>query len=578
MGIRFVGAGRRCAVVASAAQLAAGLAVPAAAATPGRGPATASQVSLRVISFNDLHGNLQPPAGSSGRVTTGVGTTVDAGGVAYLATHVRQLEAQAKNSLLVSAGDNIGASPLASALFHDEPTIDVMNAMGVQASAVGNHEFDEGYRELLRMQFGGCNPTDGCVFEPTYRGAHFPILGANVQFTNGVPALLPFTVKKVQGIGVGIIGVTLKDLPSVVTPTAVAGLKFGSEVTAINRTADLLDRLGIKTQIVLMHQGDETASGSTPNSCNLTSGTALQIAKTASAKVDAFFTGHSHQQYNCTVTDPSGQPRPLIQGLSFGRLLSVVDFSIDRRTRDVVRSATKATNEIVTRDVTPDPTVQAIVTKAVTQSAPIGNKQVGSITADLVSAAAPSGESPLGDVIADAQLAATTGNNAQIAITNPGGIRANLTYASGPAGEGNGVVTYAEAFAVQPFANIMQTITLTGAQLDAVLEQQWQPQADGSTLVRTLQISSTLHYTQRPAAPLGERISNITVAGVPVSPTAGYRVSINNFLAAGGDGFTVFAQGTDLAGGPIDLDAFTAYLTAHPNLSPPPADRITVVP
>ena len=579
MGIKFIaGAGRRCAVVATAALLAAGLAVPAAAATPGKGPAAASQVSLRVISFNDLHGNLQPPAGSSGRVTTGVGTTVDAGGAAYLATHVKQLEAQAKNSLLVSAGDNIGASPLASALFHDEPTIDVMNAMGVQASAVGNHEFDEGYRELLRMQFGGCHPTDGCVFEPTYRGARFPILGANVTFTNGVPALLPFTIKKVQGIGVGMIGVTLEDLPSVVTPTAVAGLKFGSEVTAIDRTATLLDRLGVKTQIVLMHQGDETEAGSTPNSCNLTSGVALQIARTASAKVDAFFTGHSHQQYNCVVTDPSGQPRPLIQGLSFGRLLSVVDFKIDRRTRDVVRSATKATNEIVTRDVTPDPTVQAIVTKAVTKSAPIGNRPVGSITADLVVAAAASGESPLGDVIADAQLAATLGNNAQIAITNPGGIRTNLTYASSPAGEGNGVVTYAEAFAVQPFANIMQTITLTGAQLDAVLEQQWQPQPDGSTLTRILQISSSLHYTQRPTAAIGSRISDITVAGVPVSPTASYRVSVNNFLAAGGDGFTVFAQGTDLAGGPIDLDAFTAYLTANPNLSPPPADRITVAP
>lgn len=579
MGIGIIaGAGRRCAVVAAAVLLATGLAAPVASATPGRHPAPAAPVSLRVISFNDLHGNLQPPSGSSGRVTTGVGTTVDAGGVAYLATHVKQLEDQVKNSLLVSAGDNIGASPLASALFHDEPTIDVLNAIGVQASAVGNHELDEGYRELLRMQFGGCNPTDGCVFEPTYRGARFPILGANVTFTNGVPALLPFTVKKVQGIPVGIIGVTLQDLPSVVTPSAVAGLKFGSEVTAIDKTANLLDRLGVKTQIVLMHQGDETEAGSTPNSCNLTSGVALQIAKAASAKVDAFFTGHSHQQYNCVVTDPAGQPRPLIQGLSFGRLLSVIDFKIDRRTRDVIRSATTARNEIVTRDVTPDPIVQAIVTKAVTKAAPIGNRQVGTITGDLVTAAAPSGEIPLGDVIADAQLAATAGNDAQIAITNPGGIRASLTYASSPAGEGDGVVTYAEAFAVQPFANIMQTITLTGGQLDAVLEQQWQPQPDGSTVTRILQISSTLHYTQHLTAPIGSRVSDITVAGVPLSPAASYRVSVNNFLAAGGDGFTVFTQGTDLAGGPIDLDAFTAYLTAHPSLSPPPADRITVAP
>ena len=587
MGIGILaGVRRRSALVAAAVLLATGLSAPAASAAPattGYRPSQGSQVSLRVIAFNDLHGNLQPPSGSSGRVVVsvddkGTATTVDAGGAAYLATHIKQLKKQVTNSLVVSAGDNIGASPLASALFHDEPTIDVLNAIGVQASAVGNHEFDEGYQELLRMQSGGCHPTDGCVYEPTFSGARFPILGSNVTLTNGGRALLPFSIKWVQGIPVGIIGVTLHDLPSVVTPTAVAGLKFGDEVAAINRTSGWLDRLGITAQIVLMHQGDDTQANSTPNSCNLKSGVALQIARTASPEVDAFFTGHSHQQYNCVVTDPAGQPRPLIQGSSFGRLLSVVDLKIDRRTRDVVRSATKASNEVVTRDVTPDPAVQAIVTKAVTESAPIGNRPVGTITADLVTAAAPSGEEPLGDVIADAQLAATaTSNGAQIAITNPGGIRGSLSYLSSPAGEGNGVVTYAEAFTVQPFANIMQTITVTGAQLDAVLEQQW-TQTGGVETARILQISSTLHYVQHPSAAIGSRVSDITVAGVPVTPTGSYRVSVNNFLAAGGDGFTVFAQGTNLAGGPIDLDAFTAYLTAHPNLSPPPADRITVAP
>ena len=200
---------------------------------------------------------------------------------------------------------------------------------------------------------------------------------------------------------------------------------------------------------------------------------------------------------------------------------------------------------------------------------------MGSITADITRAAPASGEQPLGDVIADAQLAATESNGAQIAITNPGGIRQDLSFASSTAGEGNGVVTYGEAFAVQPFSNIMQTITLTGAQLDAVLEQQWQPTTP--VTVRILQISASLHYSQTLSRPIGDRVSNITVNGVAVTPTATYRVSVNNFLAAGGDGFTVFAQGTDLAGGPIDLDAFTAYLTAHPNLAPPPADRVTVI-
>jgi len=573
----------RVAGVAAAVLAAGALVAPAAAAAPSdTSPATsagkATPVSVRVIGINDLHGNLQPPSGSSGRVTVGPKMTVDAGGAAYLATHVKQLEAEVHNSLLVSAGDNIGASPLPSALFHDEPTIEFLNDIGLDASVVGNHEFDEGYRELLRMQFGGCSPTDGCQFRPKFSGAKFPFLGANVFFTNGVPALLPFTVKVTGGVRVGIIGVTLRDLPSVVTPAAVAGLKFGDEVAAIDKTANLLDKFGIKTQIVVMHQGDETEPGSTPNSCNVNPGIGIQIAGAASAKVDAFFTGHSHQQYNCMVMDPAGQPRPVIQGLSFGRLLSVVDLKINRSTRDVTRSATYAHNEIVTRDVVPDPKVAALVDLAVSKSASVGNKPVGSITADIVRAAPASGEEPLGDVIADAQLAATaTSNGAQIAITNPGGVRADLTYAQSGS-EGAGVVTYAEAFQVQPFANIMQTITLTGAQLKAVLEQQWQPQPGGTVSVRILQISSTLHYSWSSSAAIGSKISNITVAGVPVDPAAKYRVSVNNFLAAGGDGFTVFAAGTDLAGGPIDLDAFTAYLTAHPNLAPPTGDRITVLP
>ena len=528
-------------------------------------------VDVRLIGMNDFHGNLEPPSGSSGRVTQADGTTVNAGGAVYLATHVKNLEADHKNSLLLSAGDNIGASPLASALFHDEPTIEFLNDIGVDASAVGNHEFDEGYNELLRMQFGGCHPTDGCQFRQRYTGARFPYLGANVYFTNNIPAVLPFTIKNVGGVRIGVIGATLHDLPTVVTPEAVTGLKFGDEVEAIDRTANLLDRLGLKTLIVTMHQGDNTTGAGGPDACNLTGNVAKTIAEKASSKVDAFFTGHSHQQYNCVVTDPAGQPRPLIQGLSFGRLLSVIDIKIDSKTKDVIRAVTVADNVIVTRDVAPDPTVAALVSDAVTKSAPIGNRTVGSITADITRVGPATGEQPLGDVIADAQLAATTGAGAQVAITNPGGIRADLTFASSTAGEGDGVVTYAEAFTVQPFANIMQTVTMTGQQLDDVLEQQWS--ATGPT--RILQISSTLHYTQTLSAPIGSRVSNITISGIPVDPAATYRVSVNNFLAAGGDGFTVFTQGTDVTGGPVDLDAFTAYLTAHPNLSPPPADRIT---
>lgn len=566
---------RRTAVLAAATLTAAGVATAAPAfgappSNPGNGNAATTQV--RLITLNDFHGNLQPPAGSSGRITLADGTTVNAGGAAFVATHVKQLRSEVQNSIMLSAGDNIGASPLQSALFHDEPTIDFLNDIGLSASAAGNHEFDEGYQELLRMQNGGCHPTDGCQFRPTFDGADFPFLGANVTFDNGDPALAPFTIKRIGAVQVGVIGATLKDLPTVVTPEAIKGLKFGDEVEAINRSSAVLDRMGVRAQVVVLHQGDSVTGAGGPDSCNLVpGGPGSQIAAGASPSVDVIFTGHSHQAYNCSLPDPAGNLRPVMQGASFGRLLSVVDVQIDRASKDVVRSATIAHNQIVTRDVTPDPEVAALVDEAVTKAAPIANRQVGTITADINRTPAANGEQPLGDVIGDAQLAATQADGAQIAMTNPGGIRENLNFASSTAGEGDGVVTYGEAFAVQPFSNIMQTISLTGAQLDAVLEQQW-----NTSRTFFLQFSSTLHYTQTVANPIGDRVSNITVNGVPVDPSATYRVAVNNFLAAGGDGFTVFAQGTNIVGGPVDLDAFVAYLQAHPNLSPPPPNRVTV--
>jgi 5'-nucleotidase len=545
---------------------------------PGKPPKpTPKPVAVRLISINDLHGNLEPPSGSSGMVTPdGGGAGIPAGGAAYIATHVKTLEAQVKNSVVLATGDSIGASPLVSALFHDEPTVDVLNELGVKATALGNHELDEGYDELLRLQRGGCHPVDGCQFEPTFEGMDFPVLGANVYLKrSGLPALRPFKVVRSGGQSIGVIGATLEDLPSVVVADGIKDLTFGDEVAAINRTSRLLDRMGVKTQVVSVHQGDTPTANTGPNGCNVTSGPGFDIAKNVSASVDAVFLAHSHQQYNCVVDDPKGNPRPVIQGASFGRLLSVVDLQIDPRTKDAIRSKTVAHNEIVTRTVTPDPTVQAIVDKAKVKSAPLANRQIGSITADLVRAAGPSGESPLGDVIADAQLKATTSAGAQIAITNPGGIRTDFVYKSSVAGEGDGVVTYGEAFTVQPFANIMQTLTMTGAQLDAVLEQQWQ-----GTTTRVLQISTGFTYTMRPNAASGQRVSDLKLNDVPIDPAASYRVSVNNFLAGGGDGFTVFADAAagGVTGGPIDLDALVAYFASDSPIAPPATNRITYVP
>ena len=540
------------------------VAIARSEAEPDAPQAPSGPVAVRLVALNDLHGNLEPPTGSSGRVTTDDGGTVDAGGAAFLAAHVARLRAEAANTVVLSAGDNVGASPVASALFHDEPTVDVLESLGVAASVAGNHEFDEGLPELLRLQRGGCHPTDGCAFRPGFDGAAFPFLGANVGAEQGDPPLPATTVVEAGGVRLGVIGVTLRDLPTVVSADAVRGLTFGDEVEAIDRASDELAAQGVNAQVVLMHQGDRGGGG--PDACPaVPDGPASTIARAASPQVDVFFTGHSHQQYVCSLPDPAGVPRPVVQGLSFGRLLSVVDLTVENG--DVVRERTTARNAIVTRDVAPDPAVAALVAEAVQKAAPIADRPVGTIAQDLPRAAGPSGESPLGDVIADAQLASTRGAGAQVALTNPGGIRADLPFAP------DGVVSYGEAFTVQPFGNIMQTLTLTGAQLEDVLEQQWQPSA-----TRILQVSSTLRYAWSQSAPTGAKVSDLRIDGVPVDPAASYRVSVNNFLAAGGDGFTGFTAGTDVTGGVVDLDALLAYLASSPGLAAPPTDRIVVLP
>ncbi|MCR3747253.1 bifunctional metallophosphatase/5'-nucleotidase [Lentzea californiensis] len=561
------------------------LAITAAAATviSATGPAQADVQSLRgrgtvdvrLIGINDLHGNLEPPTGSSGRVILPDGTTVDAGGAAFNATHIKNLQKEVRNSVVVGQGDLIGGSPLVSALFHDEPTIEVLNEVGMDATAAGNHEFDEGYKELLRIQRGGCHPVDGCQFRDEYKGAKFPILGANVTHAkSGLPALPPFWVEIRDGMPIGFIGMPLKDVPILVDPNGIKDIKFGDEVKAANKYANLLDAIGVKSIVLLVHQGDQvTSTGGGPNACNVSpENPGSYIATNVSPKIDAVFSGHSHQHYNCVVKDPAGNPRPFIEGLAFGRELSVVDLKIDRRTRDVVRAETKADNKIVTRTVTPDPVIQSVIDLAKTKSGPIANRPIGSIGADIVRAAAPSGDSPLGNLIADSQLEATKGNGAVLALMNPGGVRTDLTYA--PKGtEGAGVVTYDEAFNVQPFSNILQTVTLTGAQLKTALEQQF---VVGKTTI--LQPSTGFTYSWSLTAPIGSKISGITLNGTPVDPNASYRVTINSFLQGGGDGFAEFTKGTEITGGGIDLDGFAAYLSAHPNQQPPATGRITQLP
>ncbi|KAB2973503.1 bifunctional metallophosphatase/5'-nucleotidase [Streptomyces sp. SS1-1] len=545
---------------------------------------------VQLLSFNDLHGNLEPPSGSSGRVTEiqadGTTKTIDAGGVEYLATHLRQARAGKQFSVTAAGGDMVGASPLVSGLFHDEPTIEALNKLKLDVTSVGNHEFDEGSKELSRLQNGGCHPTDGCYTDKKFKGADFPYLAANVlNEKSGKPILKPYWVWKKKDVKIGFIGVTLEDTPGVVSAEGVKGLKFKDEVETINKYAKELQRQGVKSIVALIHEGGFPASSSYNYDCDSgsagsgISGPIVDIAKNVSPSVDALVTGHTHNAYVCTIPDPSGKPRMVTSASSFGRLYTDTTLTYDRHTGDIARTSVKSANHVVSRDVTKAPDMTALISKWNTLAAPIGNRPIGYISGDIVKDGT---ESPLGDLIADAQLAygKELDPATDLALMNPGGIRAPLTYAASGA-EGDGVVTYAEGFTVQPFSNTVNLQTLTGAQLVQVLKEQ--VSGSNEAAPKILQISAGLTYTLDLTKSGADRVvtDSIKLNGAAIDPAATYRVAMNNFLAGGGDGFTTLGQGTDPLVGTDDLTVLQKYLTDNSTpsspIAPPAADRITVV-
>ena len=546
---------------------AAGLTVVGVAAQPAAAR-PAPTASVRLLALNDFHGNLEPPSGSSGTAIDENGNAVPAGGAAYIAAHLKQL--RNRDTLTVAQGDLIGASPLISAAYHDEPSVQFLGDSGVTASAVGNHEFDEGYQELLRVQNGGCHPVDGCSPAGRWRGAKFDYLGANVLLKkNDRPAIRPWTIRRVNGVRIGFIGLVTKTTPSIVTAEGIKDLKFQDEVDAANRAARELKRRHVRAMVVLVHEGDQVKSGERPDECGVVPGAGTRIAQQADPEIDMVLSGHTHQQYLCSVEDPAGNARLFSSGSSFGRVITEVNLKVNRRTGDIVRSSVNADNHVVTRDVPPDPATQTFVQTWKDRVSTIADKPIGKITADLTRAPSAAGETALGDVIADGQLAGTKDLGAQVALMNPGGVRTDLVHkASGS--EGDGVVTYGEAFAVQPFSNVMGVTSLTGAQIDALLEQQWTAAGE-----KILQPSANLRFTIDRGRAVGDRVSAITVDGTPVDPAATYKVAANNFLLGGGDGFSVFTEGKDQVLGPIDLDAFVAYFTAQGTISPPALNRIS---
>ncbi|MEU1942279.1 bifunctional metallophosphatase/5'-nucleotidase [Streptomyces sp. NPDC020125] len=596
----------------AARRLATGVAVLAAAAgvltavgPAGADTAAASDqhrpgrtVDVQLLSFNDLHGNLEPPQGSSGTVTEtqpdGTTKTIPAGGAEYLATSLRNARKGHDYSVTAAGGDMIGASPLLSGLFHDEPTIEALNKLDLDVTTVGNHEFDEGRAELNRIQNGGCHPKEGCYEKgKTFQGADFPYLAANVtDEKTDKPILKPYTVWKHKGVKIGFIGVTLEGTPDIVTAEGVKGLKFHDEVETINKYAKELQRKGVKSIVALIHEGGLPASASYNDDCDNggagkgISGPIVDIAKNISPTVDALVTGHTHQAYTCTIPDPSGTPRTVTSAASFGRLYTDTTLTYDRRTGDIVRTSVKganAANHVVDREQPKAPDMTSLIGRWNKLAAPIAGKPVGYISADVNGRGSTAYETPLGDVIADGQLEALAPadkGGAQLAFMNPGGIRSDLAHkASGS--EGDGVVTYGEAFTVQPFTNMMNVLDLTGSQLITALQQQVSGSNEASPKI--LQVSRSLTYTLDLTKSGKDRIVTDTVKlnGEPIDPAKTYRVAMNEFLAGGGDGFPAFKDGKNKLVGASDLDAFTAYLGAHSSqsspLDPPKADRITIV-
>ncbi|MGX8276677.1 bifunctional metallophosphatase/5'-nucleotidase [Streptomyces sp. PBSH9] len=571
-------------------------AMPAGAHDRGHGhghkPRT---VDVQLLSFNDLHGNLEPPAGSAGNVSEtqpdGTVKAIPAGGVEYLATSLRTARKGNPYSVTAAGGDMVGASPLLSGLFHDEPTIEALNGLDLDVTAVGNHEFDEGATELARLQNGGCHPVEGCYEKgKKFKGADFPYLAANVtKEKTGKPLLRPYTVWKKNGVKIGFIGVTLEGTPDIVTANGVKGLKFHDEVETINKYARELDRKGVKSIVALIHEGGAPASTSynydcdSPGAGDGISGPIVDIAKGITPKVDALVTGHTHQAYVCTVPDPSGKPRMVTSASSFGKLYTDTTLTYDRRTNDIVRTSVKSANHVVTRDQPKAPDMTRLIDRWNRLAAPIANKPQGWISADINGRGSTAPEKPLGNVIADAQLeglAPADKGGAEVAFMNPGGIRADLVHkASGS--EGDGVVTYGEAFTVQPFTNMMNVVDLTGAQLIAALQQQ--VSGANAASPKILQVSRGLTYTLDLTKSGADRVvaDTIRLNGEAIDPARTYRVAMNEFLAGGGDGFPALGAGTNKLVGASDLDLFNAYLAAHSTatapLAPPATDRITVI-
>lgn len=531
----------------------------------------AEQMTVQVLSFNDFHGHLEAGDNTLDEVQDPDQHIV--GGVEYLATTLSALRigSQDEQTLTVAAGDLIGGSTFLSGMFHDEPTVHALDAVGLDISSVGNHEFDEGTEELLRMQHGGCHPVDGCYFpDEPYGGADFNWLSANVVDKETEETLLPGTeVREIDGVQVGFIGMTLEGTPSLVSPGGVETVDFLNEVETANAEAAKLDEAGVKAIVVLLHEGGYQAG--TYESCEGPSGPIVEIAENFDAKIDMVVTGHTHQPYLCNIPDPEGNPRMVTSAAQYGYVVTETDLVIDRATGEVDREAVFAQNHLVLQD-TKDAFLTELLAPWIELSEEVAGEVVGTITEDITGDASGDRgiETPMANLVADSILWGTADEadgGAQIAFMNVGGVRASLIYDQISNGEEPGEVTYEEAYNVAPFGNLLVSIDMTGEQVKAVLEQQYVPDRGREYLA--LGVSEGFTYTWDDSQPEGEKVSEMELDGVPLEDDEVYRIATLNFLQEGGDDFSAFTEGTNLVGGPEDLANLREYLLDNPGLSAP---------
>ncbi len=504
---------------------------------PERGP-----VTVMLAAINDFHGNLELPAGGLPEVntTTQALMRTPAGGVARLATVLEGLRTQHPHFAFVSAGDLVGASPLTSGYFDDEPTIAAMNSLKLDLNGVGNHEFDRGRAELLRLQSGGC-PDGGCKSGQAFGGAKFPFLAANVMVRDSGKTLFPpYAIHAFDGIRVAFIGVTLKGTPDILSPKAVAGLDFHDEADTVNRLVPELKQAGAEAIVVLIHQGGFQRGG--PNDCNEFRGPIIDIVRRFDRAVDVVISGHTHQAYICRI-----EGRLVTSAGSFGRAVTAIKLTLDRATRDVV--STSATNYVLRTDVPESPVLAALAMRQAQLLRKL-DRPVGRIAQAIVNIQNADGESPLGQLIADAQLEATLDVGAEVAFMNPGGIRVPIDF------NGDGAVTYSALYAVQPFGNHLVTMTLSGKEVLQLLEQQWSING-----LRRLQISKGSGFAWNPDQPEGARIprDSVVINGQPLQLDRDYRITVNNYLADGGDNLPILREGRSRVAGVLNLDALVAY-------------------